>query len=91
MLTYGRDKNRDDLARVGWPRWTWANHPDMDLAEAIFSTPLPAADCAGIAAGNYTPDYIHPYPDTSNYPVWMSAIGDSPPESWFVKDSPFDE
>ena len=91
VLTYGRDKNRDDLARVGWPRWTWANHPDMDLAEAIFSTPLPAADCAGIAAGNYTPDYIHPYPGIGNYPVWLSAVGDSPPESWFVTDSPFDE
>ena len=56
---------------------------------------LPPADCAGIAAGRYTPDHIHPHTiASSNYGSvmdwvsavgdWVSAVGDSPPESWFV-------
>ena len=90
-LAHGHDKNPEDLARVSWPRWTWGNHPATYLSKAIQGSKLPAADCAGIAAGNYTPDYIHPQAGTANYPVWMAAVGHSPPEAWFVKDNPFDE
>ena len=91
VLTYGPDKGGDDYARVGWARWTWGNHPDTHLANAPTVFKHPPADCAGIAAGHYTPDYMHPYPDTGNYPDWMSAVGHGPPESWFVTDDPFDE
>ena len=92
VLTYLPAQPTDEeRTRVGWPRWTWGNHPDTYLAQPFRASKLPPADCAGIAAGNYTPDYIHPYPGIGNYPVWMSSVGDRPPESWFVKDSPFDE
>ena len=88
VLLYGPTDRH--LARVGWPRWTWGNHPDMYLAQAATAFKLPAADCAGIAAGHYTPDYMHPYPGVGNYPEWMSAVGHGPPESWLDTDNPFD-
>ena len=83
-------KNREDRARPGWPRWTWQNHPDNSL-DLLRDSKLPPADCAGIAAGRYTPDYIYPAPGTGDYPVWMSAVGPRPPEVWFDTDSPVDE
>ena len=77
-------------SRADWPRWTWANHPNNNLASSQ-GNKLPPADCAGIAAGRYTPDYIYPAPGTGDYPDWMSALGPRPPEVWFATDRPFDE
>ena len=92
VLSSGPDRQRpQDSARPGWPRWTWWNHPDISVPEALRGSKLPPADCAGIAAGRYTPDFIHPQPTAGNYPDWMAAVGDSPPEAWFDTESPFDE
>ena len=77
-------------ARAGWPRWTWANHPNNNLA-SLRGNKLPPADCAGIAAGRYTPDYIYPAPGTGDYPDWMPALGPRPPEAWFATENPSDE
>ena len=89
---------RDLAQQAGWPRWTLRNHPDSHLPKSFgrrSGVPmLPPADCAGIAAGRYTPDHIHPHTiASSNYGSvmdwvsavgdWVSAVGDSPPESWF--------
>ena len=82
---------RRRLRRPAWPQWTWRNHPDIGLPIALRGSKLPPADCAGIAAGRYTPDYIHPFASAGNYPDWMAAVGPRPPESWFVTESPFDE
>ena len=92
VLSHGPDQKRPhESARPGWPRWTWWNHPDIRLPEALRGSKLPPADCAGIAAGRYTPDFIHPLALAGNYPDWMAAVGDSPPDSWFDTESPFDE
>ena len=91
VLTYGPDRNPADVGRPSWPRWTWTNHPHIDLPRAIRASKLPPADCAGIAAGRYTPDYIHVGASASDYPVWLSALGPRPPEAWFITESPFDE
>ena len=89
-LSYGPDSGRLGRPRASWPRWTWQNHPDIYLPSALRVGKLPPADCAGIAAGRYTPDEIHPIVGAGNYPDWMSTVGDSPPEEWFVTDDPFD-
>ena len=91
VLSSGPSQKRlEDLARTDWPRWTWWNHPDTRLSKALRGSKLPPADCAGIAAGRYTPDDMHPVVAEGNYPDWMSTIGDSPPESWFDTENPFD-
>ncbi|MXY77043.1 MAG: hypothetical protein F4Y40_08170 [Acidimicrobiia bacterium] len=92
VLTNGPDQPvLEDVAPPSWPQWTWRNHPDITLPKASRGSKLPPADCAGIAAGRYTPDYIHPLANAGNYPNWMSALGARPPESWSVTESPFDE
>ena len=80
-----------DHERADWPRWTWENHPDIRLPGALRASKLPPADCAGIAAGRYTPDYTYPVVGAGNYPDWMAAVGLRPPDTWFRTDSPFDE
>ena len=91
VLTDGpEDKWPEELARPGWPRWTWWNHPDMTMPGSLRGSRLPPADCAGIAAGRYTPDFIHPLALAGNYPDWLAAVGDSPPEGWFDTENPFD-
>ena len=92
VLTDGPDQKwPEEFAPPGWPRWTWWNHPDITLPGALRSTKLPPADCAGIAAGRYTPDDMHPLVDAGNYPDWMSTLGPRPPEVWFDTENPFDE
>ena len=66
------------------------NHPDIYLPSLLQGWQPAPADCAGIAAGRYTPDEIHPIVGAGNYPDWMSTVGDSPPEEWFVTEDPFD-
>ena len=88
-LSYGPDRGRLGRPRSSWPRWTWQNHPDIYLPSALRGWKLPPADCAGIAAGRYTPDEIHPFVGAGNYPDWMSTVGDSPPEEWFITEDPF--
>ena len=89
-LSYGPDSGRLGQPRSDWPRWTWQNHPDIYLRSALRVGKLPPADCAGIAAGRYTPDETHPIVGAGNYPDWMSTVGDSPPKEWFDTDDPFD-
>ena len=87
-------KDLEDRPRAGWPRWTWENHPDTYLPSfwgGYRDGLRPPADCAGIIAGRYTPDYIYPAPGTGDYPVWMSALGPRPPDVWYITESPFDE
>ena len=88
-LSYGPDSGRLGQPRSDWPRWTWQNHPDIYLPSAFRVGKLPPADCAGIAAGRYTPDEIHPFVGAGNYPDWMPTVGDRPPEEWFDTDDPF--